>query len=68
MSLLRDVITNLFKSTKGFRGAMQVVMLSLGFWQGRQFGMYHEFTLTAGQVVTLQWVATKPFLLQAQWR
>jgi hypothetical protein len=66
MSLLRDVITNLFKATKGFRGAMQVVLLSLGFWQGRQFRMYREFTLTAGQVVTLRWVASKPFLLQAQ--
>lgn len=66
MSLLRDVLTGLFKSIRGFRGAMQVLLLGDGFWQGRQFRMYREFTLTAGQVVTLQWVATEPFLLQHQ--
>lgn len=66
MSLLRDVITGLFKSIRGFRGAMQVVLLSLGFWQGKQFRAYREFTLSANQVVTLRLTATKPFLLQAQ--
>lgn len=64
--LLRDVITNLFKAVRAFRGAMQVVLLGDGFWKGKQWRAYREFTLTSGQSLTIRYVSTKPFLLQNQ--
>jgi hypothetical protein len=63
---LRDVLTGLWRSVRGFRGSMQVAPLGDGFWQGRQFRAYKEFTLAAGASLTLRVVASKPFILQAQ--
>lgn len=66
MSLLRDVIDNLFKSVRAFRGAVQTVLLSNGFWHGRQWRAYKEFTLAAGQSLTIRYNSSVPFLLQNQ--
>lgn len=66
MSLFRDVITNLFASVRGFRGALQTVLLSNGFWQGRQWRMYREFNLAQNAQTTIRLTAGKPFLLQGQ--
>lgn len=66
MSLLRDVLSGLFKSIRGFRGAMQTVLLSDGFWRGRQWRAYYRFTISSSSSHTLRLTATKPFMLQAQ--
>ena len=66
MSLLRDVITNLFKSIRGFAGAMQVIFLTDNFWQQRSVRMYREYSVAAGTTSWLRLVAPRPFMLQNQ--
>lgn len=66
MSLLRDVITGLFKAVRAFRGAVQVVFLGNGFWAGKQYRAYYEFSLAQNATATIRLTASKAFLLQSQ--
>lgn len=66
MSLFRDAITGLFRSIRGFSGAMQVVWLTDGFWRKRSYRAYREFTIPAGQAQWLRLTAPTPFMLQHQ--
>lgn len=66
MSLLRDAITNLFRSWRGFRGAAQVVSIGDGFWAAKEFRAYREFSMAQNGVTTIRFTATKAFLLKSQ--
>lgn len=66
MSVLRNILAGIPEVVRSFRGAAFVQFMSKGFWQGRQFRAYREFTLTANQSVTLRFTATKPFILSHQ--
>lgn len=57
--MLREVL-------RSFRGALLVQLQTMGFWQGRQFRAYREFSLGNNASVTLRFVATAPFLLTQQ--
>lgn len=66
MSVLWSILSNVQEVLRSFRGALFVQVQSLGFWQGKQFRAYREFSLTANQSVTWQLIASAPFLLQNQ--
>lgn len=66
MSVLRSILTMIPEAVRSFRGSMFVQLMSKGFWTGRQFRAYREFTLTANQSITLRFTASKPFLLTHQ--
>lgn len=66
MPVLRNILAGIPEVIRSFRGSMFVQFMSKGFWSGRQFRAYREFTLTANQSITLRFTATKPFLLTHQ--
>jgi hypothetical protein len=66
MSLLRDSITGLWKSIRGFSGAMQVALLTDGFWMKRQFRAYYEFSVPDSTTKWVRLTAPRPFILQSQ--
>lgn len=66
MNFFLDVLTRAVRAGRSHRGAQLTQPLSEGFWTGRQFRMYREFTLGNGASTTLRITATKPFLLTDQ--
>ena len=66
MSLLRDVLTGMFRSVRAFSGAAQVVSLTDGFWRKLSYRAYREFNIAAGSSVWLRLTSTRNFVLQYQ--
>lgn len=62
MRVLRSILSGVVEVLRSFRGALLVQIQSLGFYQGRQFRFYREFTSNT----VLQFSSTKPFILQHQ--
>jgi len=64
MSVFRNMINEIAEALRSFRGAQLVHIGGTGFWEGKQFRSFFEFTTTGTELIVLRLVATQPFLLQ----
>jgi hypothetical protein len=65
MTVLRRVRDGLGEVLRSWRGALLVQVQSLGFWEGKEFRAYREFSVTDTSII-LRFRATTPFLLTFQ--
>ena len=64
--ILLDALLAGIDALRTWRGAMLVQMQSMGFWRGKQFRAYREFSLAGAGTLTLRFVCAKDFLLTSQ--